>query len=53
MFENLMIVVAIVVVLWLIGFAAYLYASRQQQDLTARIENIKKLLDAEGEDAQY
>ena len=51
MFENLMIIVVIVVVLWLIGFALYLYASRQQQELKAQIEDLRQLLDAEGEDA--
>ena len=52
MFENLMVIVAIVIILWLIGFAVYLYASRQQQDLTAQVEALRQLLDAEGEDAE-
>jgi hypothetical protein len=45
MFENLMVIVIIVVILWLIGFAIYLYASRQQQDLTAQMDNLKRQLD--------
>lgn len=53
MFENLIVIVAIVVILWLIGFAVYLYASRQQQDLNAQIEDLRHLLNAEGEDAEY
>jgi len=52
MFENLMVIVAIVVILWLVGFAVYLYASRQQQDLTAQIEDLRQLLNGEGEDAE-
>lgn len=52
MFENLMVIVVIVVVLWLIGFAIYLVATRQQQDLMSQIEDLKKILDAEGEDAK-
>ena len=52
MFENLMVIVVIVVVLWLIGFAIYLVATRQQQDLMSQIEDLKEILDAEGEDAK-
>lgn len=52
MFENLIVIVVIVVILWLVGFAVYLYASRQQQDLTAQIEDLRKLLNGEGEDAE-
>ena len=52
MFENLMVIVAIVVILWLVGFAIYLYASRQQQDLAAQIEDLRQLLNGEGEDAE-
>jgi heme/copper-type cytochrome/quinol oxidase subunit 2 len=52
MFENLMVIVVIVVILWLVGFAVYLYASRQQQDLTAQIEDLRQLLNGEGEDAE-
>lgn len=52
MFENLMVIVVIVVVLWLIGFAAYLYATRQQKDLMSQINDLKQILDTEGEDAK-
>ena len=52
MFENLMVIVVIVVVLWLAGFGIYLYATRQQQDLMSQIEDLKKRLDGEGENGK-
>jgi hypothetical protein len=52
MFENLMVIVAIVVILWLAGFTVYLYASRQQEDLTDQIEDLRHLLNGIGEDAE-
>ena len=52
MFENLMVIVAIIVVMWLVGFGIYLNTSRKQQDLTAQINDLKAMLDAEGPDAK-
>jgi hypothetical protein len=52
MFENFMVIIAIVVVLWLVGFAVYLYTSRQQQDITTQIDDLKAMLDADGKDAK-
>lgn len=52
MFENLMVIVVIVVVLWLAGFGAYFYATRQQQNLSGQIDELKKKLDGEGKDAE-
>ena len=52
MFENFTVIVAIIIVLWLGGFGVYLYTSRQQQDLTTQIDDLKRKLDAEGKDAK-
>ena len=52
MFENLTVIIAIVVILWLIGFGVYLYTSRQQKDLSTQINDLKEMLDAEGKNAK-
>ena len=52
MFENLTVIIVIVVVLWLIGFGVYFYASHQQKDLSNQISNLKEKLDSEGKDAK-
>jgi hypothetical protein len=52
MFDNLMFIVAIIVILWLGGFTAYLYATRQQQDLSSQIDDLKKMFGTEGKDAK-
>lgn len=44
MFENLIIVAIIAAVLWLGGYAFYVYISRQQQDIAHDIQSLEDML---------
>lgn len=53
MFENLTLVIGIIVVLWLGAFGYYLYTSRQQKDIVDQVEQLQKKLDeAEKQDGR-
>ena len=45
MFENLTLVIILIVILWLGAFAYYLYTSRQQKNLADKVEQLEKRLD--------
>jgi hypothetical protein len=45
MFENLMLVVVLIVILWLGAFGYYLYTSRQQKEIIDDLERLNKKLD--------
>ena len=49
MFENLVLIAVIVIVLWLISFAVYLYASRQHRDLEQATDSVRQLLEQDGD----
>jgi len=48
MFENLTLVIVIIVILWLGAFGFYLYTSRQQKDIMDDLERLNKKLDEAG-----
>ncbi len=48
MFENLTVVIVIILILWVVGFAVYMFANRQQVDLDKEITALNAMLD-EGE----
>lgn len=45
MFENLTLVVVLIVVLWLGAYGFYLYTSRQQKDIVDDLERLNNKLD--------
>jgi cell division protein FtsL len=45
MFDNLFVVIVIIIVLWAVGFGIYFYANRQQVDLDKEITSLKTKLD--------
>ena len=48
---SLTIIVVIVLVLWLGGFAYYLYLSRRQENIADALNSVEKLLDREVTDS--
>jgi hypothetical protein len=45
MFENLTVVVVLIVILWLGTYGYYLYTSRQQKEIADDLERLNKKLD--------
>ena len=45
MFDNLTLLVIIIVALWVGAFGFYLYTSRQQKDIADELERLQKKLD--------
>ncbi|MCA9946172.1 MAG: hypothetical protein H6656_13975 [Ardenticatenaceae bacterium] len=45
MFENLTLVIILIVVFWLGAFGYYLYTSRQQKEIVDELEKLNKKLD--------
>ena len=52
MFQNLMLVAAVVVVLWLIIFGLYLALSRRQPDIAAQMKALEDQLDRAEREAE-
>ena len=46
MFENLTLVIVLIVIFWLGTYGFYLYTSRQQKDIVEDLERLNKKLDA-------
>ena len=45
MFENLTLVIILIVILWLGAFGYYLYTSRQQNEIVDELEKLNRNLD--------
>jgi hypothetical protein len=45
MFENLTVVVVLIVILWLGTYGYYLYTSRQQKEIADDLDRLNKKLD--------
>lgn len=45
MFENLNLLIVLIVILWLGAFGFYLYTSRQQKNIGDELERLQKKLD--------
>ena len=45
MFDNLTLLIIIIVALWVGAFGFYLYTSRQQKDIADELERLQKKLD--------
>lgn len=54
MFENYLLIAIVIIILWVAGFAFYLFTSRQQRDLEDEVEDLRKMLggEAKSEPAQ-
>ena len=42
---SLTVIIVIVLVLWLGGFAYYLYLSRKQENIAESLDSVKRMLD--------
>jgi len=45
MFENLAVIAALAIVVWVISFLVYFYSFRQQKDLEGDLELLQEKLD--------
>lgn len=44
MFENYLLIAVVIIVLWLVGFGAYLVSSRRQRDIETEIIKLDDML---------
>ena len=45
MFENLTLLIVLIIILWLGAFGYYLYTSRQQKGIADELDRLQKKLD--------